>query len=421
MRVRFLVLGLLVLLSVITYMDRICIAVAAPRIRKEFDIPAERWGWVMGAFVLSYGLFEIPSGAWGDRFGQRHVLTRIVVWWSAFTALTGMASNFWWLIGTRFLFGAGEAGAYPNAAGSVGRWFPAVERARAQGMIWGASRIGGALTPVVVVPLVATVGWRCTFYIFGGMGLVWSTVWWNWYRDHPADHPRVAARELAEIGEDGRGPGHAGVPWRLIFCNPRLWLIMAMYSCYVWGTTFYIMWLPEYLTVGRGFTEQEMAVFAALPFVMGACGNVAGGVLSDRLTKARGALIGRRLVGAGCLAASAFCLFATAVVPNRFAAVALLGLGFGIMDGMLPCAWALCLDIGGRYAGAISGAMNSAGQAGSFVCTVLFGYLVKWYGDYEAPLIVIACMVLASALMFYRIDPVRPLLLEEPKPAIGKE
>ncbi len=420
MRVRYHVLALLVLLSVITYMDRICISQAGQRIREEFNIKSDRWGWVLGAFALSYGLFEIPSGAWGDRFGQRRVLTRIVVWWSGFTALTGLASSFWGLVATRFLFGAGEAGAYPNAAGSVGRWFPAAERARAQGAIWGASRIGGALTPLVVVPLLAAVGWRSTFYIFGAMGLVWAVAWWSWYRDHPANHRQVTPRELAEIGAEGRGGGHAGVPWGQLFANPRLWLIMAMYSCYVWGSTFYIMWLPDYLTVGRGFPERERAVFAALPFVMGACGNVTGGFLSDALTRARGPLIGRRLVGAGCLALSAVCLLAAATAPNKIAAVAFLGLGFGVMDGMLPCAWALCLDIGGRYSGAISGAMNSAGQAGSFVCTVLFGYLVEWYGNYDVPLMVVASMVLLSAFLFYRIDPVRPLLLEVPEPELGE-
>jgi predicted MFS family arabinose efflux permease len=192
-----------------------------------------------------------------------------------------------------------------------------------------------------------------------------------------------------------------------------------MYSCYVWGSTFYIFWLPDYLKGGRGFTEKEMSVLAALPFVMGACGNVAGGILSDALTRSRGALIGRRLVGAACLALSAVCLLAAAAAPNKIAAVVFLALGFGVMDGMLPCAWALCLDIGGRYSGAISGAMNSAGQAGSFVCTVLFGYLVEWYG-YDVPLVVVACMVLVSALLFYRIDPLRPLLLEVPEPAMGE-
>jgi MFS family permease len=410
MRVRYLVLILLVLLSIITYMDRVCISVAGPRIKQELKISDHHWGWVMGAFVLAYGLFEIPSGAWGDRYGQRRVLTRIVVWWSVFTVLTGLSRNYFVLIVVRFLFGAGEAGAYPNAAGSVGRWFPAHERARAQGFVWAASRVGGAITPLLIVPMMAAVGWRAAFFLFGSAGIVWAIVWRTWYRDHPAQHSAMTDDEMREIGTDESKSPHVAIPWRELFRNPQLWLIMSMYSCYVWGSMFYITWLPEYLTVGRGFSEHQMAWFASLPFAMGAAGNIIGGFLSDRLTRTHGPRIGRRLMGASCLAVSALCLFAVALVENKYLAAILLMIGFGIMDGMLPCAWAMCLDVGQRFAGAVSGAMNSAGQAGGFVCTVLFGYLVSWYGNYNVPVLVIAVMVLISSMLFCLIDPTRKIV-----------
>jgi ACS family glucarate transporter-like MFS transporter len=410
MRVRHRVLGLLVLLSVITYMDRICISHAGRRMQEELSISPERWGWVLGAFMLGYGVFEIPSGAWGDRRGQRGVLTRIVIWWSAFTMLTGMAFSYPVLVVTRFFFGAGEAGAYPNASGSVARWFPSHERARAQGFIWGASRIGGAVTPLVTIPLIQQVGWRGAFTVFGAIGLVWALVWWIWYRDHPAQHSAVTASELAELDAGGTPRSHVAAPWLTLFGSPRLWLLMTMYSCYVWGSIFYLSWFPDYLTKGRGFSEAEMSVYAALPFVMGALGNLAGGVLSDHLSRTRGLNVGRRLMGSCCLALSALCLLATAFVDSKFVAVALLAAGFGIMDCMLPCAWALCLDIGREHAGAVSGAMNTAGQAGGLMCTVLFGYLIAWYGDYNLPLIVIAAMVFVSAILFLTIDPTRPLI-----------
>jgi MFS family permease len=194
------VLALLALLSVITYLDRVCIGVAGPRIQDEMGIPPEKWGWVLSAFIIAYGVFEIPSGAMGDRLGHRRVLTRIVVWWSVFTSLTGAAWNYGALVVTRFLFGAGEAGAYPNMAGAVGRWFPPAERARAQGIIWGASRIGGALSPWIVVPLMALIGWRAMFYAFGALGLAWGIGWYAWYRDRPALQPGITEKELAEIG-----------------------------------------------------------------------------------------------------------------------------------------------------------------------------------------------------------------------------
>jgi MFS family permease len=421
MRARYLVLALLVLLSVITYMDRVCISVAGPRMQAELGIPPERWGWVLGAFVLAYGLFEIPSGALGDRTGQRRVLTRIVVWWSAFTALTGLVSNFYLLVATRFLFGAGEAGAYPNASGSIGRWFPPGERARAQGFVWAASRVGGALTPVLVVPLMAALGWRAAFYLFGAAGVVWAAVWLVWYRDHPAHHAAVTPEELAEIGPGDPPNRHAGVPWGQLARSRQLWLIMAMYWCYVWGSMFYLTWFPEYLMKGRGLSEDEMAVFAALPFVLGAAGNLLGGFLSDRLSRRYGLSVGRRVLGSVCLAVSALLLLATALTTGKVSGVVFLALGFGVMDCMLPAAWALCLDVGGRYAGAVTGAMNTAGQAGGFICAVLFGYLVKGTDDYNAPLFVIAAMVLLSAALFWHLDPTRPLVPAAEQPAAAAE
>ena len=177
MKKRYGVLLFLVALAIITFLDRISISVAGPRIQQELSIEPALWGWILGAFVLAYGLFEVPTGAMGDRGGQRSVLMRIVLWWSAFTGLTGLAQSFPILLVTRFLFGAGEAGAYPNIAGALSRWFPPAERARTQGYIWSASRFGGALAPLIVVPLQSSIGWRATFGVLGVMGAAWAICW----------------------------------------------------------------------------------------------------------------------------------------------------------------------------------------------------------------------------------------------------
>jgi MFS transporter, ACS family, glucarate transporter len=424
MRIRYGVLGLLVLLSIITYMDRVCVSVAGATIQKDLGISPEGWGWVMGVFYLSYGAFEIPSGALGDRYGQRRVLARIVVWWSAFTALTGLMTNYFLLLATRFLFGAGEAGAYPNAAGCVGRWFPQGERARAQSAIWAASRIGGALTPVVLVSLMAAVGWRGAFILFGVVGLVWAVIWYAWYSDDPATHPSITPQERAEIlTDDGTTdrPAHAGAPWGQLLRSRQLWLIMAMYWFYVWGAIFYMTWLSVYLVNGRGADESDLKSYAALPFLLGAAGNLLGGYFSDALTRRYGPGVGRRLLGAGCLAASSMLMAAAASTTEMAAAVVMLAIGFGAMDGMLPAAWALCLDVGGRHAGIVSGAMNSAGQFAGFLCTVLYGYAVTWTGSYDTPLYLIAAMVFVSAVLFLLIDPARPIVCEADSPVDAEE
>ena len=276
------VLSLLFLLSMVTYLDRVCIAVAGPEMQKDLGLSPSQWGWVVGIFALSYALFEIPSGALGDRIGPRKVLTRIVLWWSAFTSLTGLVSSFYLLLATRFAFGMGEAGAYPNASSSISRWFPLAERARAHGTVWMASRVGGALTPLLVVPIVAAWGWRSAFYLFGIIGVVWAAAWYWWYRDYPTEMPGVTAEELAHIGDSSARRAHHSLPWAQVVKNPNFWVILLMYHAYCWGSYFYVSWMPTYLRLGRGFTADEMKIYAMLPFVAGALGNLTGGIAQRR-------------------------------------------------------------------------------------------------------------------------------------------
>jgi ACS family glucarate transporter-like MFS transporter len=194
-RVRYQVLGMLCLLSFILYLDRICISQAAPAIEKDLGISHWAMGFVLGAFTLAYGLFEVPTGHWGDRYGSRGVLTRIVLWWSAFTMLTGAAHWFVMMLVVRFLFGAGEAGAFPNAARVVARWFPAGARGPAQGIVITSALVGGALSPVITEVLIQNLGWRWSFAVLGVPGVLWAVVFYVWYRDDPAQHGGVNALE----------------------------------------------------------------------------------------------------------------------------------------------------------------------------------------------------------------------------------
>lgn len=404
-------------LAIVTYLDRLCIAIAGPRMQSELGFSPEQWGWVVGIFAVSYGALEIPAGALGDRYGQRAVITRIVLWWSAFTALTGSVSGFWPLVLVRFLFGAGEAGAFPNISGALSRWFPAAERARAQGTVWGASRLGGIVAPALVVPVMAAFGWRPAFWIFGAAGLLWVLLWRPWYRNSPAEHSGISAKELAEIG-GGRQPGHAAIPWGTLFRSRQLWLVMLMYQFYGWGSYFYLSWLHTYLVKGRGLTEAEMGIFSTLPFILGAAANLFGGWLSDALCRRYGIRNGRRAVGTFGLAGGAVCVLATALTTGKVSGVLLISLGYGFMDTMLPSAWAICMDLGGRYAGAVSGAMNSAGHIGGFSSSVLFGYLVVRFGTYSAPLFWIAAMLMCAAFVFSRIDASKPIVWADREAAL---
>jgi len=412
MKKRNIVLILLTALGIITFIDRINISVAGASIMTDLNLSESQWGWVLSSFILSYSLFQIPLGLWGDKKGQRIVLTLIVLWWSVFTGLTGMAGGFVALLVIRFSFGLGEAGAYPNMTGTIGRWFPRTETGKAQGFIWAASRFGGALAPITVIPLMAWLGWRPTFMIFGGVGVLWGIIWFFWYRDNPSGLKGISSEELNKIKENQTTKEKVKVPWKAITKSRQFWLILTMYWFYVWGSWFFFSWFPTFLERGRGFEKSELTYAVAVPFLMGVIGNLAGGYLSDRLSKRYGIKIGRRVLGVGGLAVSAVLMFLGGFIPGKLQVFILMSLCFGIMDLMLPSAWAICLDVGKKYAGAISGAMNTAGNLGGFVCATVFGYLVEATGSYNFPLYIIAGMLLTSAFLFLRINPEKQIIAE---------
>lgn len=429
MKKRHLVLGLLCFVSTITFLDRLAIAIAEPGIRRSLHLDAAQWGWVLSAYVLANALFEIPSGAAGDRRGQRFELTRIAVWWSAFTALTGACRRLWQILGSRFLFGVGAAGAYPNAAGVITRWFPRREHARAQGFVWAFSRFGGALAPLLLVPLQAAVGWRIVFVLLGVIGLVWAFIWGLWFRNNPADQPGMTSEELDEITivqsslisqmdldprSLGISPGttdldqessaHRSVPWRELLSLPHLWLITLAYFCYAWGSWFYFGWFTTWLVRGAGFTVSQMGLFASFPFFMGMLGNLLGGFLTEHAVVRYGRKRTYRVVTATCLLVTAGLLLGMSLVASKLTIVVLATLGLGMMDLMLPSAWAMCMSLGGRYSGAATGMMNTAGNLGGLVGAIVFGYIVELTGSYNSPLRLIAGMVVLAAILFARVD-----------------
>ena len=259
MKYRHRVSGLLILLFAITYIDRVCISVAGPRMQEDLGIDPVGWGWVTAMFTLSYCLFEIPTGALGDRIGPRRVLTRVVLWWSAFTSLTGMVSNYYLLLLTRFCFGAGEAGAFPNASIVVSRWFPPTQRASMSGVLLMASQIGGAIAPLLVVPIQIRYGWRASFFVFGAVGVIWAAVWYAWFRDSPAEKPGVSQ---AELEEDRRRPARRRrtvSPGGIALRSESVLAMMGTAFCYVYVYTFFQTWFHTFLVRGRGFSEREPA------------------------------------------------------------------------------------------------------------------------------------------------------------------
>jgi len=263
MKYRHRVLGLLILLFAITYIDRVAISVAGPRMQEELGIDPVGWGWVTAMFTLSYCIFEVPTGTLGDRIGPRRVLTRVVLWWSAFTSLTGLVSSYRLLLLTRFCFGAGEAGAFPNASIVASRWFPKTQRASISGVMLMASQIGGGVAPLLVVPIQIRYGWRASFYVFGIVGAVWAVAWYWWFRDSPAEKPGVTEAELREINSEPALHSH-GFPWRKALASETVLAMLGTAFCYVYVYNFFQTWFHTFLVKGRGFSEGSALLIGAL-------------------------------------------------------------------------------------------------------------------------------------------------------------
>jgi MFS family permease len=373
---------LLALLSVLTYLDRNAISIAGIEMTRELGLTEIQFGWVLAAFTISYGLFEIPTGLMGDRFGEKKTLARIVIWWSVFTSLTGLVGGFFSLIAVRFLFGAGEAGAFPNMSIAAGKWFSVEERGRAQSVILMASRVGGAITPFVVIPMQMNFGWRNTFFFLGALGIVWVIIWLVFYK----------TREVATVEK-------TETSWQQIAHTKNFWFIMLVYYCYASGVFFFISWLPKYLHQGRGIPQEELTYSASLPFILAAIGCLFGGSLSDFLVKKIGIIWGRRsvqLVGLGLSGLSM--LFAT-YTDNLSIAIIMLALGLAFMDVTAPVAWAVATGIGKHHAGAITGAMNTAGLLGGTIASLGIGYLISWTGNYDLPVQIIGVQMILGALL----------------------
>ncbi len=400
------ILTMLVILGVVTFLDRINISVAGSSIMADLNLSPSQWGWVQSAFILSYGLMQIPMGAFGDKHGHRKVLALIVLWWSLFTAFTGLAGGLASLLVIRFMFGIGEAGSSPCSTGVISRWFEKGEVGKAQGYVWAASRMGGALTPFVVIPVMAWLGWRSAFYLLGVVGIVWAVVWYWYYRDRTERTDDGVVANLQEAKPVEKQP----VPWRAIVHSSQFWIICAMYFFYAFGSWFFFSWFPTFMELGRGFAKSELTYAVAVPFIMSMVGNISGGYLTDKLSAKYGLKIGRKALGSTSLAVSAVCMFLAAFIPGKMAVFVFLSLCFGIFDLMLPSAWALCIDLGKRHAGTVSGAMNTAGNIGGFFCGILFGQLVQSSGNYNLPLYMIAVMLLISAVLFAFINPMKPIV-----------
>ncbi len=412
---RYWVIVFAVTLAVIQYIDRVCISKAMPLMQRDLHFSNVQAGYIFGAFTLAYALFEIPTGWLGDKFGPRKVLLRVVIWWSFFTAATAQAGSAIAMMVVRFLFGAGEAGCFPNITKAFSTWLPPDERVRAQSVLWLAARWGGAATPLLVVAVLGLVSsWRRAFEVFGGLGLVWAFFFYRWFRDNPHEHPSVNDAEKKLLtGVENLASRHAKVPWAVFFSSPSAWLLWIQYAClsYVWY--FYVTWFPTYLdsTHGAHLGPVMLAVLAGLPLFGGGFGSLISGFCANALARRIGGVgRARKALAAFGFVAAAVCLLASHSARGSALSLAvLIGLAGLFNDFALPCAWGTCMDVGGRFAGTFSGTMNMMGNLGGFVAPIATGYILDITGSWSLVFSISSVVYLIAALSWLLLDPVTPL------------
>lgn len=378
---RWIALLFLCLLSGVLYMDRICFSKAVPSMLKEFELSKDQMLYVMLAFTIAYGAFEVPVGRWGDRRGGRSVLTRIALSWSLFTALTGLCTGLYSLIVVRFLFGAGEAGAYPNSARVLARWLPDAERSRAQGLLLASSQIGSILVMPIAAYLIEWFGWRTMFVVFGCVGVFWSAAFWWWFRDDPAEHPSVNEAELVHIGA-GRAAQvaqHDPIPWQLVKGNVTVWLLATIMAIAAGYAYFYYSWFPTYLEEARKIPNVKTGWLGMLPYVGTAIGTLVGGFIAEQISRRaadrdraiRGFCGTVYLLAAGSLWAAMQCENVTWMV--------VLAAGSCMFTHLtLPMWWSCAIRISGRHVGALFGLMNMVGTVGACLSQGFTAIFADW-------------------------------------------
>ena len=406
------------MIALLLYIDRACISVAKGPIVETFfsgmdkDAQDKAFGWVISIFTLGYALAQTPSGMLADRFGPRGVLAGVIALWSALTALTGAAFNFVSLLITRFLFGAGEAGAFPALARATFSWFPVKERGLVTGINFSASRLGGAVALPLMVMLIEAVGWRGAFFVLGAIGIGIAFLWYALFRDDPADHPKVSQAEKDYIVENRQkvsGDPGAKLPFTKLVGQRQMWFTMAQYFCSNFTFFFCLGWLYPHVKETYNLTSGEAGMLAALPLLGGAAGNWFSGFLVDRIYRGGSHTASRRVPAMIGFTLAALGLLVSVHMESAGLAVAFLTLAVFGADMTLSPSWSFCVDVGGRHAGAVSGTMNMAGNIGSFCTALAFPYLKSWFGSTTPFFYIAAALNVIAIILWLQMRPDQPL------------
>ena len=408
-RIRWVMIFWMLVISAVSYLDRVNISIAVHSIEIEFHLDDIRLGWVLTAWVLGYALFQAPSGRLADRFGPRKVLLLATIWWAIFTGLTALApaniaGSLAILLIVRFLLGVGESIVYPASNRLVASWIPSRERGVANGFIFAGVGLGAAVTPPLITYIIYHYGWRWSLAACGFIGLFIGVLWYLIARDEPKHHPWVTPEEAAYISAGLPSVEKQFLRWRIILRSKNVWMVTASYFGFGYVAYIFFTWFFAYLSMVRGLNLKASAVYAMLPpAAMAICCSI-GGWVSDRLTQRHGKRLGRCLSACGAMVlASIFVALGPHVGDARLASVILAG-GAGALYLAQSAFWSVSSDIGGRSAGSVSGVMNMGGQLGAATTASLTPLVAKHFG-WEMSFWVAGGLCFLGGLAWLMVDP----------------
>ena len=405
------VLGLLCVMYLITYVDRVNIATAAGSIQHELGLSNTRLGFALSAFGYPYLLFQIFGGWIGDRVGPRRTLFVCGIVWAIATIATGAVGSLTTLFLVRVMVGIGEGATFPVATRAMQTWTPSGKRGFAQGITHAFARFGNAVTPPIVAWLIALISWRGSFVALGCLSLAWVVTWVLYYRDNPAEHPAITTQELAQLPTLARGQ-RPQVPWRPLLA--RMLPVTVVYFCYGWTLWLYLNWLPTFFLHEYKLDIAHSAIFASAVFFAGVGGDLLGGTFSDAVLRRTQSVRRARLtVIVSGFSGSFLCLLGIFATRDLTTIVLCLAGAFFFAELVIGPIWAIPMDIAPKYSGTASGIMNSGSALAAILSPLAFGYIADVTGDWHLPFIGSAALLLLGAALAFTMHPEKPLQISE--------
>jgi MFS transporter, ACS family, glucarate transporter len=410
-------LVVLALMYFLTYLDRVNVSTAAAGFSKDFDLSKTQIGLVFSAFAYPYLFIQIVGGFISDRFGARRTLIACGLIWAAATALTGLAAGLASMIIARVLLGIGEGATFPAATCAMSRWVVKEERGFAQGFTHAAARIGNAAAPAVVVAIMASYGWRASFFVCALLSFAWVALWAVTFTEYPKDHPRASALELSNLPPP-RAAASKAVPWSRLIA--RMAPVTIVYFCYGWTLWLYLSWIPQYFLHSQHLDLKQSALFASSVFFAGVIGDTLGGIVTDRLLKSSKRLeVARSYMVCVCMFLTLVSLVPLMFTHSLGISLACLSAGFFFAEMTIGPMWAIPMDISVEYSGTASGIMNTGSALAAIISPVVSGYLIDVSGNWQLPFLGSMLLMGLGLVLSLRMHPERSFALgsQQPSPA----